>query len=392
MTEFDELEKRLTWLDSERQKDKVLIKNQQDALEKLQDLLQRQNSEIKKLATNLRAISPLSARIEQLSEENSDTKSEMMKKMMELEKGLMLVDNRIEQSHKSDIDNINKKLLELKSEIKPINALKKTISERVEEEFRITQKVDSVSEQLRELQTTDGELQRQLTLVVGERRHEVKRITDLQLETTTLKKHIEEILNNDEVNKEAIRKINKRFDEIIATEKERKQNQTAFLEKVSLDQVEKNTLWKEWQEQYAEMRNVEPAINAKMLEFNEAVRSIKKTQSEFEEINDRFNRRINEISEMNRLAEERFRQEWIAFKADDQKRWTNYTLTREEESREDARSLGRVNDRLAKIEDSLQVLQDTTSLLIEETKRQITGLNSATQEIVESFNQTFKKR
>jgi Mg2+ and Co2+ transporter CorA len=95
---------------------------------------------------------------------------------------------------------------------------------------------------------------------------------------------------------------------------------------------------------------------------------------------------------MNRLAEERFRQEWIAFKADDQKRWTNYTLTRDEESREDARALGRVNDRLAKIEDSLQILQDTTSLLIEETKRQITGLNSATQEIVESFNQTFKKR
>jgi DNA repair exonuclease SbcCD ATPase subunit len=392
MTEIDELEKRLTWLDSERQKDKVLIKNQQDALEKQQDLIQRQNAEIKKLATNLKSISSLPARIEQLSEENSDTKTEMMKKMMELEKGLMLVDNRIEQSHKSDIENINKKLLELKSEIKPINALKKTISERVEEEFRITQKVDSVSEQIRELQTTDGELQRQLTSVVGERRHEVKRITDLQLETTTLKKHIEEILNNHEVNKEVIRKINKRFDEVIATEKERKQNQTAFLEKVSLDQVEKNSLWKEWQEQYAEMRNVEPAINAKMLEFNEAVRSIKKTQSEFEEINDRFNRRINEISEMNRLAEERFRQEWIAFKADDQKRWTNYTLTREEESREDARSLGRVNDRLAKIEDSLQVLQDTTSLLIEETKRQITGLNSATQEIVESFNQTFKKR
>lgn len=392
MTEINELEKRLAWLDSERQKDKLMIKDQQDALEKNQELIQRQNAEIKKIATGLKAISSLPSRIEQLVEENSNNKIEIMKKMQEMEKSFAIVDNRIEQSHKSDIDVINKKLVELKAEIKPIGTLKKTISERVEEEFRISQKVDSVSEQIRELQTTDGEIHRQLASVVGERRNEVKRITDLQLETATFKKHIEEIQNNLELNKEVIRKIEKRFNEVIATEKERKQNQVAFLEKVSLEQVEKNALWKEWQEQYAEMRSVEPVINTKMLEINDAVRSIKKTQTEFEEINERFNRRINEITEMNRLAEERFRQEWIAFKADDQKRWTNYSLTREEESREDVRSLGRVNDRLAKIEDSLQVLQDTTSLLIEETKKQIAGLNSATQEIVESFNQTFKKR
>ena len=40
----------------------------------------------------------------------------------------------------------------------------------------------------------------------------------------------------------------------------------------------------------------------------------------------RFDRRLNEITEMQRLVEERFRQEWVSFKADDQKRWTNYTL------------------------------------------------------------------
>ena len=31
------------------------------------------------------------------------------------------------------------------------------------------------------------------------------------------------------------------------------------------------------------------------------------------------------------LTEERFRQEWVNFKADDQKRWTNYTLAQEEQ-------------------------------------------------------------
>ena len=82
----------------------------------------------------------------------------------------------------------------------------------------------------------------------------------------------------------------------------------------------------------------------------------------------------------------------MRFKADDQKRWTNYTLAREEESREDARSLNKVNDRLTKIEDTIQDMQDTIGLLTEETKKQVNGLYSATQDMVESFNQTFKKR
>lgn len=59
MTEINELEKRLAWLDSERQKDKLLIKDQQDALEKNQELIQRQNTEIKKISAGLKAISSL---------------------------------------------------------------------------------------------------------------------------------------------------------------------------------------------------------------------------------------------------------------------------------------------------------------------------------------------
>ncbi len=58
------------------------------------------------------------------------------------------------------------------------------------------------------------------------------------------------------------------------------------------------------------------------------------TQQTVEELTQKVERRINEITEIQRLAEERFRQEWVTFKADDQKRWTNYTLTLEEQRNE----------------------------------------------------------
>ena len=48
---------------------------------------------------------------------------------------------------------------------------------------------------------------------------------------------------------------------------------------------------------------------------------------------------------MTRLTEDRFRQEWVAFKADDQKRWTNYSLVQEEQSRELNRQFERPGSR-----------------------------------------------
>ena len=54
--------------------------------------------------------------------------------------------------------------------------------------------------------------------------------------------------------------------------------------------------------------------------------TIKRIQEGVDDLMQRVERRINEIVEMQRLAEERFRQEWTTFKADDQKRWTNNIL------------------------------------------------------------------
>jgi DNA repair exonuclease SbcCD ATPase subunit len=301
-------------------------------------------------------------------------------------------DKRVEKARKEELETLSSKVTDLQLELKPLNDLRKTIQARVEEEFRINQKIETLTSELPTFRVTDEELQRQISLSQGERNQESKRVTDLQLENSAIKKRLEEIRNKYDIDKDLIHKVEKKIDDLISNEKERRQAQTSFIEKVSLDQLEKSSQWKTWQQQIDDFKPLGSLVTGKLLELDEAIRGIKKTQLEFDEINDRINRRINEITEMNRLAEDRFRGEWVAFKADDQKRWTNYTLTREEESREDSRSLNQVNDRLLKIEDSIQNIHDTVSLLTEELKKLIDGLYGTSQDMVESFTQTFKKR
>ncbi len=392
MVEIDDLEKRITWLDSERQKDKKYINDLQDSLEALQGIVQRQKADLKKVELVMKAVSPLPARIDTVGEEVASTKTEILKKVIDLEKTVIAGDKKNAVSSKEGSDLLSNRISDLQSELKPISDLKKAVQSRVEEEFRINQKIENLANEIPSLHTSDEETQRQIVLLSGERNQETKRIIDLQLENAALKKRIEEIRNSYDLDKDALRKVDKKIDDLLATEKERKQTQIAYLEKNSLDMLEKNTQWNTWQQKMDELQSLGQSISEKQLEFAESNRAVKRTQSEFEEVNERINRRINEITEMNRLTEDRFRSEWVAFKADDQKRWTNYTLTREEESREGMRSLTQITERLVNIEDSIQDIQDTVRLLSDETQKMINGFYSATQEMLESFSQTFKKR
>lgn len=392
MAELRELEKRVEWLDSERQKDKKSINDLLDALASLKEDYAKQSVHVKSLELAVKSYAGLPSQIDQLDQLASKNQTELLKKLQETEKKITVVDKRTEKAIKDELEVINNRMEEFQAEIKQIKELKKNLKARVEEEFRIGQRVEETSNFISELRTSDQELQRQITTLSGDRPQENKRINDLQLESSALRKRLEEIRNFEEQDKLAISKLDKKIDDLANSEKERLQTQMAFMEKISLSQVEKNTRWKEWEEKYNELQSMGPAISKQILEFEESHRSIKKTQAEFDEVNDRLNRRINEITEMNRLAEERFRQEWITFKSDDQKRWTNYTLARDEESREDDRLFNQVTDRMVKLEDAVQNLQDSLGLMTEETKKQLNGFYATAQELVESFNQAFRKR
>jgi hypothetical protein len=82
------------------------------------------------------------------------------------------------------------------------------------------------------------------------------------------------------------------------------------------------------------------------------------------------------------LADERFRQEWVTFKADDQKRWTNYTLTQDEQRNELSRNLEQMSDQLVDNKLSQQESRDMIQQINEEIEKRLQSLLSLTHDWV----------
>jgi chromosome segregation ATPase len=390
--EIDELEKRLNWLDNERQKDKKQIAELSDLIASMKEEFSKESGKTIPLELEIKNIKKNSSRAEKVDADLAATRIEILKQISDIDKRINATLLKQEKQRKDDIDQLYKKLLEYQTEVKVVAEIKKNLQLRTEDTLRLGQKIDELAKVLPEFRNGDAELQKQQRALINDLSIENKRLTDLQLETSSIRKRIEEDRNITELHKETIRKLETKINELYNGEQERKQTQAAFIEKQNLLQVEKENTWKVWQKRFSELEGLGSDFDAQLSQLEETHRSVKNSQQEFAEINDRFNRRINEITEMNRLSEERFRQEWVAFKADDQKRWTNYTLTREEEQREDERQLTKILDRLVILEDMSQELNDTLHLVNEETQKQIRGFLSLTQEMLDSYSQTVGKR
>jgi DNA repair exonuclease SbcCD ATPase subunit len=390
--ETDEILKRLEFLDAERRKDKKLIADLQEQIASLQEginagkrEIQHLNSEIKKSTVNL-------VRYEEYEETLSNLKVELMKVISDTDKKITSLEKDTTSHRKEDKDTFNFRLLELQNELISVNEIKKEIQAKLDNDFVINQRIDDIAKLLPGLQSKDSELEHEIKLVENNYRSESKRISDLTVDFTALRKTIENERTTLDSQREYIKKMDGQINDLANREKLRHQEQVAFIEAQSRQAIDKDNFIKEWQEKVLFIQTIGANVQSKMLELQEASRLLKNSQSDFEEMNQRLDRRLNELTEMNRLMEERFRQEWTAFKADDQKRWTNYSLSQEESVREGDREMLRLTDRITSLEDTAQNLLDLVHVINDETEKRIKGLLTLANENLGSFERSIGKK
>jgi chromosome segregation ATPase len=147
-----------------------------------------------------------------------------------------------------------------------------------------------------------------------------------------------------------------------------------FIEQQTRAQIERDRAMKEWNARVDDFKKQVSTLDAQLQAAEDVTKAAKRAQDSYVEITQKLERRINEISEMQRLAEERSRQEWTAFKADDQKRWTSLTLTQDESVRELRTVMQAAVARVDAMDEPIQTVQDQLHQTTEATERQLQEL------------------
>ncbi len=387
--DLEQLAKRLDWLDEERRKDKLIIQTMEERLAAVEGNLPGLLQQVKEISGEVTRISTLLAKFDQIDSAVAQLRVDLGRSVESIEKTRVERERELEKNRLAEQETMTRAIADVRRGQDVIPDLRKSLQARQEEDFRLARLIEEANQKIVEYRRSDEEYRRSQKMIEEAQRQEAKRITDMAGEVAAMRKRQDEQRGKTDLVSDSIRKMEMRISEFQAAESERRQTIAAFIDKQNMTGVERERIWKDWQTRFELIERQGVGLDAQLQAIEATNRSIKRSQEAFDEITQRFDRRINEITEMQRLTEDRFRQEWVAFKADDQKRWTNYSLVQEEQGREQARQFDRYNERIVILEDISQEMQDVVHQMREEIQKRLQSLLALSHEWVEQYDRVF---
>jgi chromosome segregation ATPase len=384
----DQIVKQVDWLDDERRKDQTRISSIEEQVLSVDGNLTSINSKLKDQSGEINRLGTLISRMDSYDEDLFQLRLEIKGSFDELKKQLTQREEAAQKERQSEIRELGLTIAEIRGEMEVVQELKRSMSARIEEENRLGRSIDEVRARMETVNRSQEEYTRTVKLLNDGRRQDAKRLTDLHGEVSAIRKRSDDQHGRVELNTANQKKIESRLSEFSVLETERREEMDKFMENQALKDVERERTWKEWQSRFGIIENQTAELGNQLELMSTTLRDIQHTRKTVEDLSQKIERRISEFTEVQRLAEERFRQEWVTFKADDQKRWTNYTLTVDEQHKETLRQFDKVAERVTHIEDELQELQDLTAQMVEQTEKRLGALLSAYHDSVTGFERT----
>ena len=384
--EFEQLVKRLEWLDEEHRKTRTGIITLEERMTALEGSIDAVAKQIKPLNKQIADIASTAARLDQFDKIFAKQREDMNKAIEDIEKRHQKRETEVSKRHQEDFKPVNKALEELRQTIETeFPAIKRDMKARILEEGRLNQAIKEIKSSTDDAIRVAQEAIRTQRVFEESRKTEAKRVADLQGEITAVRKRIDETREKTDLTADGFKNIDNRIKELLLSESERKTAQTAFIEQQSVAQVDRDRTYKEWKEKFDTVKQQAQMLDTQVLALEDTLRAAKRAQETYNELNTKLERRINEVTEMQRLAEDRLRQEWVTFKADDQKRWTGYTLSQDEGAKDVRRMVQKLEDRINPLDESFQTLQDQIHQTTDTTEQQLQELMNVAHEWLSAY-------
>jgi len=390
--EFEQIIKRLDWLDEEHRKDKETIDVLTQHISNLEGELKAANKKIKELNNQFSKLSSAPARIDQYDTALTNQRTDLLKYIDDQNKKRQ--DNLVEidKRYQVQFDGITQSVADLHKLKDPIAEVKRELKTRADEETRRGKLIAEWEVRMQEMVQTVEDVLRAQKVAEEPRRQDSKRLVDLQGELSAARKRLDESRQKIDLFSDNIRRIETRLNEILTSEAERRQAQTVFIETQSRLQVERDHAWKEWQGSLETLQKQSGTMDRYFQDWEVAQRTVKRVQETYEEIVQKFERRINEITEMQRLSEDRFRQEWVTLKADDQKRWTSFTLSQDETRKDSHTDMVKMEERLTALEDVTQSQQDVLQQTKDANQQMFQGMLAQIHELLSAYERIMSSK
>ncbi len=372
--ESEQVDKKLAWLDEQQRKAADLAGGLGARLDAIEASLAKQVRQSQELMSDVARLAAVAARISQFDEVVNKHRQEFARLLEAAEERRTEKEQQVDAMRRGDQEDLSRVLAQLKVQIDELEETSRMLEGRREEGFRVTRTLDALAKRVEVLAGADEDRERLLASWEDMRRQDGKRLNDYETQMAEFRVRVETLRGSLDAVEDRTRRSETRLGDTLAGEAERKQAQEVWLEQQGLRIVGFERDSRAWAQRFEAFEKLAADFDERVMAYEETYRGLKQLGLELEQTTEQVERRLTESTEIQRLGEERLKQGWSTFQADDQKRWNTFKLATEEQWREHRRQHEKIESALEGIEARLDAVDHHTQDLLESSEQRIIDL------------------
>jgi len=265
-------------------------------------------------------------------------------------------------------DNVNRALAEVRKGLSPVSRLQEELEVRAAEERRLNDAQLVMRQKVLDLEKRIDTVVRPIPYLEEQRGRDAKYIAQLQEQVASLVKNLDGLTNRFLVVEDTTQRHRQNIEELVTVRNELQQRQRRFLEEMQITDQQRQRLVGEWEAQDKSREERMHEFSEQMRISGEQYQKMKATMANLEALGDRLQREQHEVSELQRLAEERQKAKMEEWEAQSEKRWQREKLLWDQQwhdhDRRNAEQLERmrvVDERSAQSEEQVNHLWEVIS-------------------------------
>jgi chromosome segregation ATPase len=349
----------IEWLDEERRRDKATIATLEERLAQQQETISTLGKRINSMESDQTVIRTQITPSGRETDLIDQVRKEMLQLIETVEAKRLTAEREAERRLELGRESTSRPLRELTEKLEKLERQTSTLPGYQVERERVSDSVATLQQRVDDLFKKIEEPDRRLAFLEEQRRQDSRRVSEVQSEVPEMKKQVDSIRPKLTLLEDLALRTERRVQDVQNSERERREQIQQFIDQQTLVIQQRDQQIADLVKRFGEQDSVMQRNIERFETWSEAYRGMKKIIDDFERIGDRLERRINEVAEMQRLSEERFRQEWNDWTADDQKRWKQFTISNDEVWRSHDKEFDRFVQKITELEAMFPPISDS---------------------------------
>ena len=324
--DLDQLSQMVTWLDEEHRRGRGEIAKLQQRIEGQATEIVEQSRRIQELEGMLASTQAQLVRFSQVDQAMQQLKNELVLMLQRQEEQRLADQRENERLRGAEREAASRGLSEVRKELPRFSRIEEELQQRKAEDQRLSEIVMAVRQQVNNINKDIDERTRSLPFIMEQRAQDNKRIAQLQQETVELFKRSETVSGKLPPLEATIQRVERSVAAVQPVPDQMRNQVASFIEAQKLLDVERGRQLANWQQEFEQQRELIAEQQKRVQGFDTHINDSQRILQSLQGFEESIRREQHQVSELQRLAEERQRKELDAFLGEDEKRWKKQTL------------------------------------------------------------------